>query len=88
MAEWLGRGLQNLVQRFESASDLRTLQSRRLEKVVCFVLEFVCERAPDQPPKQSKPFGFCSAKRYSALLTLICGCGDNCVYCSRLALRR
>lgn len=22
MAEWLGRGLQNLVQRFESASDL------------------------------------------------------------------
>ena len=23
MAEWLGRGLQNLVQRFESASDLR-----------------------------------------------------------------
>ena len=29
MAEWLGRGLQNLVQRFESASDLReiTLQA-------------------------------------------------------------
>ncbi len=23
MAEWLGRGLQNLLQRFESASDLR-----------------------------------------------------------------
>ena len=23
MAEWLGRGLQNLVQRFESASDLQ-----------------------------------------------------------------
>ena len=23
MAEWLGRGLQNLVQRFESASDLK-----------------------------------------------------------------
>ena len=24
MAEWLGRGLQNLVQRFESASDLES----------------------------------------------------------------
>ena len=24
MAEWLGRGLQNLVQRFESASDLKS----------------------------------------------------------------
>ena len=26
MAEWLGRGLQNLVQRFESASDLKRYQ--------------------------------------------------------------
>ena len=25
MAEWLGRGLQNLVQRFESASDLNSI---------------------------------------------------------------
>ena len=42
MAEWLGRGLQNLVQRFESASDLQNMQSRRLDKVVCFVLVVVC----------------------------------------------
>ena len=28
MAEWLGRGLQNLVQRFESASDLRNPSTR------------------------------------------------------------
>ena len=26
MAEWLGRGLQNLVQRFESASDLNAVR--------------------------------------------------------------
>ena len=26
MAEWLGRGLQNLVQRFESASDLKEVR--------------------------------------------------------------
>ena len=28
MAEWLGRGLQNLVQRFESASDLKASLKR------------------------------------------------------------
>ena len=28
MAEWLGRGLQNLVQRFESASDLKKMPHR------------------------------------------------------------
>ena len=27
MAEWLGRGLQNLVQRFESASDLNAVRN-------------------------------------------------------------
>ncbi len=37
MAEWLGRGLQNLVQRFESASDLQILQSRRLAKSSVFL---------------------------------------------------
>ena len=37
MAEWLGRGLQNLVQRFESASDLQILQSRRLTKSSVFL---------------------------------------------------
>ena len=36
MAEWLGKGLQNLVQRFESASDLEgaSLQNRR--EAPCF----------------------------------------------------
>ncbi len=28
MAEWLGRGLQNLLQRFESASDLKSRESK------------------------------------------------------------
>ena len=37
MAEWLGRGLQNLVQRFESASDLR-------EKHYLGSAFFVCAR--------------------------------------------
>lgn len=27
MAEWLGRGLQNLLQRFESASDLKNIKN-------------------------------------------------------------
>ena len=31
MAEWLGRGLQNLVQRFESASDLTGLKHKILK---------------------------------------------------------
>lgn len=30
MAEWLGKGLQNLVQRFESASDLKKRASNQL----------------------------------------------------------
>ena len=38
MAEWLGRGLQNLVQRFESASDLR-------EKHYLGSAFFVCARS-------------------------------------------
>ena len=40
MAEWLGRGLQNLVQRFESASDLEKIPFRQttdFESVVFFV---------------------------------------------------
>ncbi len=32
MAEWLGRGLQNLVQRFESASDLSNCRADDLKK--------------------------------------------------------
>ena len=39
MAEWLGRGLQNLVQRFESASDLQEFFDKRLMKISRF---FVC----------------------------------------------
>ncbi len=33
MAEWLGRGLQNLPQRFESASDLVLLTAKRFNKM-------------------------------------------------------
>ena len=39
MAEWLGKGLQNLVQRFESASDL-TETALRIS-VTLFYFEFV-----------------------------------------------
>ena len=40
MAEWLGKGLQNLVQRFESASDLTetALQMSATRFSFCFVL--------------------------------------------------
>ena len=37
MAEWLGRGLQNLVQRFESASDLQNSDKRLI-----FISRFFC----------------------------------------------
>ena len=37
MAEWLGRGLQNLVQRFESASDLQKFAEQMTEKSSVFV---------------------------------------------------
>ena len=37
MAEWLGRGLQNLVQRFESASDLEWDFDKRLMKISRFL---------------------------------------------------
>ena len=37
MAEWLGRGLQNLVQRFESARDLRVKNPKRDERLGFFV---------------------------------------------------
>jgi hypothetical protein len=36
VAEWLGRGLQNLVQRFESARDLKAIASRH-ESVGFFI---------------------------------------------------
>ena len=37
MAEWLGRGLQNLVQRFESASDLENCRADDLKsRLFCF----------------------------------------------------
>ena len=40
MAEWLGKGLQNLVQRFESASDLTetALQTSATRFLFCFVI--------------------------------------------------
>lgn len=40
MAEWLGKGLQNLVQRFESASDLTetALQMSATRFSFCFVI--------------------------------------------------
>ena len=40
MAEWLGKGLQNLVQRFESASDLTetALQTSATRFSFCFVI--------------------------------------------------
>ena len=38
MAEWLGKGLQNLVQRFESASDL----DRCREQLIKIVRDFFC----------------------------------------------
>ena len=36
MAEWLGKGLQNLVQRFESASDLTKTPLQKLATVFCY----------------------------------------------------
>ena len=37
MAEWLGRGLQNLVQRFESASDLQNCRADDFSsRLFCF----------------------------------------------------
>ena len=42
MAEWLGRGLQNLVQRFESASDLQ-ISDKRLVKISRFFI-YICAR--------------------------------------------
>lgn len=53
MAEWLGKGLQNLVQRFESASDLTetALQLSATRFSFCFVihLSYICHtrRADD-----------------------------------------
>ena len=42
MAEWLGRGLQNLVQRFESASDLRFCRADDfLSRLFCFLGVYV-----------------------------------------------
>ena len=40
MAEWLGKGLQNLIQRFESASDLTktALQASATRFSFCFVI--------------------------------------------------
>ena len=45
MAEWLGKGLQNLVQRFESASDLTetALQMSATRFSFCFVI--ICHTA-------------------------------------------
>ena len=38
MAEWLGRGLQNLVQRFESASDLKSSKTTDAnQSFFCFI---------------------------------------------------
>ena len=43
MAEWLGRGLQNLVQRFESASDLRFCRADDLKKSSVLFFRSICE---------------------------------------------
>ena len=40
MAEWLGKGLQNLVQRFESASDLTKPLYKQLWRVFLFFTPF------------------------------------------------
>jgi hypothetical protein len=34
VAEWLGRGLQNLLQRFESAPDLKGIKNIKKEKIM------------------------------------------------------
>ena len=50
MAEWLGRGLQNLVQRFESASDLQDFDERLnyFSRFFCFITHYL----PDYPRKR------------------------------------
>ena len=50
MAEWLGRGLQNLVQRFESASDLQDFDKRLNFSVVFLFGGGVSVQAHTPPP--------------------------------------
>lgn len=45
MAEWLGKGLQNLVQRFESASDLTKNRVVVVYNAVFSVLSYICNTA-------------------------------------------
>ena len=44
MAEWLGKGLQNLVQRFESASDLSLKIANDRNPDVCDFFRFISNR--------------------------------------------
>ena len=53
MAEWLGRGLQNLVQRFESASDLQKSRADDLKKSSVLFWSFVCEQAHANLPNNT-----------------------------------
>ena len=48
MAEWLGRGLQNLVQRFESASDLSFSEQTTESRLFLFWGDSY-EQAPEFP---------------------------------------
>ena len=77
MAEWLGRGLQNLVQRFESASDLQKAEQMTFKSSVLF-LWCMGEQGSPAPHKQTPPQRLLLCKNILKSFTHLgnCGCGD------------
>ena len=62
MAEWLGKGLQNLVQRFESASDLQELHDETaLESSNAVFFARTCDNKFFERREGAEQVLFCSA---------------------------